>query len=329
MRNDVKLGLAVGGVLLAVLIVYVLVVPGSEKPGADLATTVDPNAETTIQPEQVKERAPEAPNGATGDTPTTPVATNEPTGAPDTTEPAGQPTGTDTAKQMPKDPFDNQQVASADHDKGWDWNKLLNSTDTPELMNPIEVSTGGAPAEPTQIDTVRSTDLVNADPPAIEPTRRPEPQVAKPSAAIGRTYTVQAGETFSSIAASIYGNSRYYPHIMRANPSLDPTRLRAGTVINLPSAEQVKPAAVTDASIGTSSNSSSKSSIRQIDTKTEYRVQPGDSLERISIKLYGKRDRTDSIYETNIATIGDDPARLKVGQVLKLPEAPTVTVSAN
>src|SRR5688500_16408940 len=39
MRNDVKLGLAVGGILLAVLIVYVLVVPGSQQPGADLATT--------------------------------------------------------------------------------------------------------------------------------------------------------------------------------------------------------------------------------------------------------------------------------------------------
>src|SRR3954470_607391 len=31
MRKDVKLGFAIGGVLLAVLIVYVLVVPGSEK----------------------------------------------------------------------------------------------------------------------------------------------------------------------------------------------------------------------------------------------------------------------------------------------------------
>jgi len=116
---------------------------------------------------------------------------------------------------------------------------------------------------------------------------------------------------------------------MRANPNIDPTKLRAGTVITLPSADEVKPAGANIAAVGTSSNSNSKSSIRQIDTKTEYRVQPGDSLERISIKLYGKRDHTDSIYETNKATIGDDPARLKIGQVLKLPEAPTITVSAN
>ena len=39
MRKDVKLGLAVGGVLLAVLVVYVLVVPGNSgsQPGADVA----------------------------------------------------------------------------------------------------------------------------------------------------------------------------------------------------------------------------------------------------------------------------------------------------
>ena len=39
MRKDVKLGLAVGGVLLAVLVVYALVVPGNSgnQPGAEVA----------------------------------------------------------------------------------------------------------------------------------------------------------------------------------------------------------------------------------------------------------------------------------------------------
>ena len=91
----------------------------------------------------------------------------------------------------------------------------------------------------------------------------------------------------------------------------------------------MKPSEASVTSTGTSSNSSSRTAVRQIDSKAEYRVQPGDSLERISIKLYGKRDRTDSIYEANRTTIGDDPARLKVGQILKLPEVPTITVSAN
>src|SRR5688500_11619548 len=48
MRSDVKLGLAIGGVLLAVLIVYVLVVPGSEQGGTELATA-EAGVETLAQ----------------------------------------------------------------------------------------------------------------------------------------------------------------------------------------------------------------------------------------------------------------------------------------
>jgi hypothetical protein len=36
----------------------------------------------------------------------------------------------------------------------------------------------------------------------------------------------------------------------------------------------------------------------------------------------------DKIYEKNKATIGDDMARLKVGMVLELPEAPTQSTIA-
>ena len=52
MRNDVKLGFAIGGVLLAVLIVYVLVVPGGSKTARQ--TRVTPPAQgdgrVTLEP---------------------------------------------------------------------------------------------------------------------------------------------------------------------------------------------------------------------------------------------------------------------------------------
>jgi nucleoid-associated protein YgaU len=35
----------------------------------------------------------------------------------------------------------------------------------------------------------------------------------------------------------------------------------------------------------------------------------------------------EDIYDLNRATIGDNPARLKVGMILKLPAAPTATAS--
>src|SRR5437870_1612393 len=52
MRNDVKLGFAVGGVLLAVLIAYVLVVPGGNTPRQVSRNTPNkPDGKVTIEPE--------------------------------------------------------------------------------------------------------------------------------------------------------------------------------------------------------------------------------------------------------------------------------------
>ena len=59
-----------------------------------------------------------------------------------------------------------------------------------------------------------------------------------------------------------------------------------------------------------------------------YRVQPSDSLHKIALKLYGKASKADSIYELNREKIGGDSARIKVGMVLKLPEAPTQSPTA-
>ena len=145
MRNDVKLGLAVGGVLLAVLIVYVLVVPGSEKPGdtGDHGGSQRGNHHSAGADQHGHEHAPK---GAASAAPSMPIASNE-SGRRIGHDRARRSVGDERPRQAPKDPFDNQQVASADHDKGWDWNKLLNPTDTPELMNPTEVQ-GGLPSDP-------------------------------------------------------------------------------------------------------------------------------------------------------------------------------------
>ena len=53
-------------------------------------------------------------------------------------------------------------------------------------------------------------------------------------------------------------------------------------------------------------------------------MQSGDSLHKISMKLYGKIDMVQKIYDLNKSAIGDNPAKLKLGQVLKLPQPPTV-----
>ncbi len=57
----------------------------------------------------------------------------------------------------------------------------------------------------------------------------------------------------------------------------------------------------------------------------EHTVAAGETLGHISLKYYNSavKDKWMKIYEANRDVIGDDPGRLKVGQVLKIPEMPS------
>ena len=56
----------------------------------------------------------------------------------------------------------------------------------------------------------------------------------------------------------------------------------------------------------------------------EHTVVAGDTLSGIALKYYGSatKDMWMVIYNANKAIIGDDPNRIKPGQVLKIPEKP-------
>jgi len=136
-----------------------------------------------------------------------------------------------------------------------------------------------------------------------------------------KTHVVKAGETYSKISQELFGTAKYYAKIEQANPNIDPTRLKPGMTITIPAIDTTAKAAAP----GTPAQATAE---KALDPKTQYKVQPGDNLHNISLKLYGKADRVDKIYEKNKATIGEDMARLKVGMVLELPEAPTQSTIA-
>jgi nucleoid-associated protein YgaU len=131
------------------------------------------------------------------------------------------------------------------------------------------------------------------------------------------THVVAFGETFSSIAQTVYGNSKYWSRIADANPQIEPRSLKPGMTLIIPAFSPpvvpATPAAVAPA---------------PIDPKTEYRVQTGDSLYKIAVHLFNNGQWADKIYELNRTAIGADPAKLKVGQVLKLPPAPAAAAPA-
>lgn len=133
----------------------------------------------------------------------------------------------------------------------------------------------------------------------------------------GNTYTVKKGDTFSVISTAVYGSPNYWSKIAAANPGVSSNRLKVGQQIKIPPVSDVKPSE-TDAPKHTPVGGSSLVK----DASSEYAVQAGDTLTKISQKLYGNGNRADAIYKLNKEKIGSSPNRLKVGMVLKLPAAP-------
>lgn len=122
------------------------------------------------------------------------------------------------------------------------------------------------------------------------PAPSPAPAPTPPPATSGQTYTVQKGDTLSSIAAK-YGTS--WQAIYNANKAViggDPNLIKPGQVLTIP---------------GGSAPS-----------QRTYTVQKGDSLSSIASK-YGTTWQ--AIYNANKATIGGDPNLIKPGQVLVIP----------
>ncbi|CAN5515530.1 hypothetical protein BH09PLA1_BH09PLA1_32360 [soil metagenome] len=376
MRKDVKLGFAIGGVLLAVLVVYVLVGTGNgdQNRGGATIVTEDP-ASAKIAPDK--------------------TASANPPKLPDTSalnNTAGI-VGSSTAQDSSRAPLNapanavatNDQVSKpneSDHDL---WNSALNEgqlliSKTPDAPSNVPGGNipggnipGGAIANDPRMSTPSNGGEINgttsnsgastsrgdavlpasaSDTSAITagdnslggPSTRPSDELRMSTsgtsasemrssglAAAGqREHIVQPGETLSLIAQAAYGNASLYPAILRANPNLDPKRMRAGTTIILPAVSDVRPdvkpsgaASANDSTHGANATGAGT----EVNSRTEYRVQSNDSLYRIAMKLYGKPEMVAKIYELNKEAIGSDPAKLKLNMILKLPEPPAQSAS--
>lgn len=300
MRKDVRFGLAIGGVLLAVIVVYTLSV---RKTPVQTATEPTPAVEQT----------------ASTDTP------------PPSVDPAHeQPkSGTEAAGTQGTDPFATAvnpnhagpAVSATPNDPRsvTDWNQLLATGQQPPTVTSTPT---GTPPQSAGSTTGVSEGPSNGEGSGSAAANTPAATETPSNTSGNRTYKVQKGDTLSSISKATYGNANYYPHILRANPGLDPHKLKPGMVIQLPDPQQVVPHGSTQATEGSAAGGSSSSTA--IDASHQYRVTAGDSLYKISVKLYGNGGYVDQIYEKNKQAIGSDPARLKVGMVLELPAKPTV-----
>jgi LysM repeat protein len=369
MRKEVKLGMALGGGLVALLVAYLIVAPPSDhKRGAQLATA---DGQNIIDPS----------SQSGGDSAATPAGDDK-SAAPATGDPAKL--DAQASQQQPAEQAKasaNDSKATGGHDA---WQRALERgvTDskgkavTPVIpisttptekpkdaggkpaekhtapkapeKNEIKLVSGGSPIT-TEADrgvkmyftnpnaawgdglsTRSATDAVERAPKA--PAAKSLPSVAAeetgtlgstsavPTA--GSTHVVRSGETFSSIAQAVYGSAAYYPHLIRANPHANPNNLKLGTAIMIPKLEDVK--AIAGAGEHTTPAALKLADDVKLDPAKQYRVVAGDSLYKISLKVYGKPTYVEALHEKNKQLIGPNATKLKLGMILDLPEKAAV-----
>ena len=332
MRKDVRMGFAVGGVLLAVLVVAVLVFHRNKNANKAVSLDTDPGKNPapvidTAPPDLSANKAADAP-AAPRQIDAQPLSPAEPAGKAKAEQgsAAGEPT--DKADKWDalfnstaEDPIKAQLTTSANNKAK---NKKKHKADaTPAAEAPAPApSREAAPVETGSANIpLEATTGASADAPRHAPVVIADSREAKPARESGRTHTIAAGETLVSIARAVYGDGKYFKALEDANPNVNPDRLKPGMTIQIPAASQVREARQSPktSSTGTVSTASAVSS----DGKT-YTVQKNDSLYKIAKKVYGSGAKSDDLYAANRETIGPDSTRLKIGMVLTLPEAPTI-----
>lgn len=126
-----------------------------------------------------------------------------------------------------------------------------------------------------------------------------------------REYTIRPGDTFATIALRQFGTIEHRDAIARANPLLDPRRLRPGQVIRVP----VDPTNIQGKEVR--SVPREEAAVKAV----EYEIKPGDTLSAISKRFYGTTTHAEYLLEFNRDRIRDARS-IRPGQVILVPTVP-------
>jgi len=161
--------------------------------------------------------------------------------------------------------------------------------------------------EPRELDADDSS-ATDPDPSADRDDPEPQPGVIAPRF---RSHTIRQGELFQDIADRYYGRRELWGVIARANPTLDPRRLREGMTVRVP----LDPANIQGRPERSAQDEPDSAGE---DLTIEYIVRPNDSLSLIAQRHYGSARYADLIYRANRDKLASRDA-IRVGQVLALP----------
>jgi nucleoid-associated protein YgaU len=339
MRKDVKFGLTIGAILVVTLVIYVIVLSRGPSTAQKVAISAPTQSDRAGQ-------SPAAESDDSSSSADSSLGTHADEAKPDNQadQNSNSPVeGTTPPADNTTPPPATQPAAVAQPNS--DWDSALNhglpmSLAAPEhTVTPTIDSTssnlahGGITRSPItpMIDPLPSTqpsrplmaDVPTLDAPA---TVTPPPAAQYPSTPsytsatnlpsnnTPRSHRVASGESPYSISQAVYGSGKYYKRILAANPGIDPRHLKVGQILIIPE--------LTETDSPASSAAANTAAPASIDTSIAYKVLSGDSLESISLKLYGTPQMVDKLYEMNKTLIGADENVLKIGWILKLPQAP-------
>lgn len=147
-----------------------------------------------------------------------------------------------------------------------------------------------------------------------QPNPRPVVAVHPPQF---QDYTVRQGDTLRTISIKFFGNASRAAAIARANPLMDPARLRSGRLIRIPrdpdniQGRPVRPVPGAQAR-------APAAGVPKSPSQRTYTVRPGDTLSAIAQDVYGTSAKAESIFDANRDKMKDRD-ELKVGMVLTIP----------
>ena len=164
--------------------------------------------------------------------------------------------------------------------------------------------------------------------PQLSIAERPEPSMASLSAATPRQeefaaarvtgkrlYVVKRGESFFTITKKLFGTVRYFPEVQKANPDVDPRRLRPGQVIAIPAVARVT---LREEHLATPEDMKPKPAKVYLEQDATHLIRPGETLEGISKRYYNRRQKWRHILRANLGRIGS-PKRLRPGIRIVIP----------
>jgi len=172
-----------------------------------------------------------------------------------------------------------------------------------EVLGILQTPNAAAPAQRgLAVDSTGSA----ANAAAIVNSMLDAPSPAPAPVAIPAVYVVQDGDTFGSIAKAKLGKESRWPELQRLNPAVQPSKLRKGQELKLPTAAAAEPKKKLDAPLPLPADG----------TRT-YVVAKGDNYERIALNQLGSRKRTADLIAANP---GVSPEKLRPGMTIKLPK---------